>query len=250
MVLNHHGVATDLAALRSRHTVAHDRRHAGHADRHCPEGSSWARAVCAWSSMNWPQLRLPAILHWDLNHFVVLKSVGRDQVVVHDPAFGERRLSMEEVSQHFTGVALELWPNPGFAKREEKTRVRLTAADRPGQRFLDHPGPGAAALAGAGGVWPGLALVHAMGAGRCGGLARHPVAHHAGAGLWPADAGATGHQSDPLVVADGDQHLGRPAMESQCVCPHDPPAAVVLSEPPPGRHRLARRTRWTKSRAR
>ena len=42
-----------------------------------------------------PQLRLPAILHWDLNHFVVLQSVGNGHIVVHDPAFGERRLSQD-----------------------------------------------------------------------------------------------------------------------------------------------------------
>jgi ATP-binding cassette, subfamily B, bacterial CvaB/MchF/RaxB len=73
-----------------------------------------------------PQLRLPAILHWDLNHFVVLQSVGNGHIVVHDPAFGERRLGLEEASRHFTGVALEVWPNPGFAPKEEKTRIRLS----------------------------------------------------------------------------------------------------------------------------
>src|SRR5690606_2719105 len=34
------------------------------------------------------QLRLPAILHWDFNHFVVLKEVRRGKAVIHDPASG------------------------------------------------------------------------------------------------------------------------------------------------------------------
>ena len=38
-------------------------------------------------------LRMPCILHWDLNHFVVLKAVGRSSVTIHDPAEGVRRLS-------------------------------------------------------------------------------------------------------------------------------------------------------------
>ncbi|MEG0881007.1 MAG: cysteine peptidase family C39 domain-containing protein, partial [Janthinobacterium sp.] len=41
-----------------------------------------------------PELKLPAILHWDLNHFVVLKSVSGSHVVIHDPAVGERRLPL------------------------------------------------------------------------------------------------------------------------------------------------------------
>jgi ATP-binding cassette, subfamily B, bacterial CvaB/MchF/RaxB len=59
-------------------------------------------------------LHLPCILHWDMNHFVVLKSVGRDSVVIHDPAVGVRRLSMAAVARQFTGVALELTPTSGF----------------------------------------------------------------------------------------------------------------------------------------
>ncbi|MBN9276292.1 MAG: peptidase domain-containing ABC transporter, partial [Hyphomicrobium sp.] len=54
------------------------------------------------------KVRLPAIVHWDLNHFVVLKSVGRRKLVVHDPALGVRVFSPEEFSKHFTGVVLEL----------------------------------------------------------------------------------------------------------------------------------------------
>ena len=55
-------------------------------------------------------LRVPAILHWDMNHFVVLRQASRSGVVIHDPAFGARRYSNTEVAKHFTGVALELTP--------------------------------------------------------------------------------------------------------------------------------------------
>jgi ATP-binding cassette subfamily B protein RaxB len=70
-------------------------------------------------------LRVPCILHWDLNHFVVLKSVGRDAAVVHDPAVGVRRLSLAELSRHFTGVALELTPMAQFQAAQDQPRVRL-----------------------------------------------------------------------------------------------------------------------------
>ena len=59
-------------------------------------------------------LRTPCILHWDLNHFVVLKQATAKVVVIHDPAQGIRRMRMEEASKHFTGIALELWPAAQF----------------------------------------------------------------------------------------------------------------------------------------
>lgn len=71
------------------------------------------------------KLQLPAILHWDMNHFVVLKSVRRGKAVIHDPARGERTLSLAEVSEHFTGVALELLPTQDFSQRPADKGLRL-----------------------------------------------------------------------------------------------------------------------------
>ncbi len=71
-------------------------------------------------------LSLPCILHWDLNHFVILKSVGSKGVTIHDPVSGERCLPLELVGTHFTGVALELSPAAGFQpkKRPETFPIR------------------------------------------------------------------------------------------------------------------------------
>ncbi len=63
------------------------------------------------------ELKTPCILHWDLNHFVVLLKVSAKGVVIHDPAQGERRLLLKEVSAHFTGVALEITPAEGFRRQ-------------------------------------------------------------------------------------------------------------------------------------
>jgi len=70
------------------------------------------------------QLRLPAILHWDFNHFVVLAEMKGDCAVLHDPARGRREIALDELSRHFTGVALELQPGPGFAARPEPAPLR------------------------------------------------------------------------------------------------------------------------------
>jgi ATP-binding cassette subfamily B protein RaxB len=71
------------------------------------------------------QLRTPTILHWDMNHFVVLKSVSKKYVTIHDPAQGLRKLSIAEVSKHFTGVALELTPTPKFTPKDEVRKIPL-----------------------------------------------------------------------------------------------------------------------------
>ena len=67
-----------------------------------------------------PQLKTPCILQWDQHQFVVLKQADVRSIVIHDPAQGVRRLTLDEASRHFTGVALELWPAANF--KPQKTR--------------------------------------------------------------------------------------------------------------------------------
>ena len=54
-------------------------------------------------------LRRPAILHWGMDHFVVLARVKRSGIVVCDPARGRSLVRWREVNRRFSGVALELW---------------------------------------------------------------------------------------------------------------------------------------------
>src|SRR5512137_3178744 len=69
------------------------------------------------------QLKLPALLHWDMNHFVVLTKVAGDRITLHDPARGRRVLTLKEASDHYTGVAMELTPTAGFAARDEREKI-------------------------------------------------------------------------------------------------------------------------------
>ncbi|WP_430416230.1 peptidase domain-containing ABC transporter [Parasphingorhabdus sp.] len=72
------------------------------------------------------QLQLPAILHWDLNHFVVLKSVRRNSVTILDPASGSRQITREKLSDHFTGVALELTPTADFKPVDARIKIKMS----------------------------------------------------------------------------------------------------------------------------
>lgn len=71
------------------------------------------------------KLKVPCILHWELSHFVVLKSVGKRGILIHDPARGIREVGFDEVSTSFTGVALELTPSASFKPIVEKETVSL-----------------------------------------------------------------------------------------------------------------------------
>ncbi|WP_372380825.1 peptidase domain-containing ABC transporter [Xanthomonas sp. NCPPB 1754] len=71
------------------------------------------------------KLKLPCILHWDLNHYVVLAKVGKSKATIFDPALGERTLLLDEVSKHFTGVALELTPAAEFKPKKAMGSVSV-----------------------------------------------------------------------------------------------------------------------------
>lgn len=125
MLLSYHGRRVDLRSLRQRHPVSH-------------RGSNLKQLMSLAESLNLnvravrfelddvAQLETPALLHWDLNHFVVLASSGRGRLVVHDPAIGKRVLRPREASKHITGIALEVSPAKAFRPGDERAqRLRL-----------------------------------------------------------------------------------------------------------------------------
>lgn len=69
------------------------------------------------------QLKLPCILHWEFNHFVVLTKVTDKYFIIHDPAFGKKKLTKEKFSNSFTGVALELWTEVKFEKKKSENKI-------------------------------------------------------------------------------------------------------------------------------
>jgi ATP-binding cassette subfamily B protein RaxB len=73
------------------------------------------------------QLKTPCILHWDMNHFVVLKKASGKNIIIHDPAVGTRKLSLSRISKHFTGIALEFNPTNRFESIQATPRLRLKA---------------------------------------------------------------------------------------------------------------------------
>lgn len=71
-------------------------------------------------------LEMPAILHWDMNHFVVIERVRGGKAMIHNPGGRSREYSLDELSNHFTGVALELHPAAGFKPADMRQRMHLS----------------------------------------------------------------------------------------------------------------------------
>ncbi|MFN9031968.1 MAG: peptidase domain-containing ABC transporter [Betaproteobacteria bacterium] len=124
MVAGWHGYRTDLPTLRRRFSIS-------------LKGATLKQLIDIAGQLNLAarplrleldelaELKTPCILHWNLNHFVVLVRAGKRHIEILDPAHGERRLSLAEASPHFTGVALELSPTPAFKKKEDKQTIAL-----------------------------------------------------------------------------------------------------------------------------
>ena len=72
-------------------------------------------------------LTYPAILHWNMNHFVVLTGVKSNKVWINDPAVGLRKLSLAEASRSITGIALEVKPSDDFTPEKNSPRLRLAS---------------------------------------------------------------------------------------------------------------------------
>lgn len=126
IILSHHGIDADLPELRRRFTVALK----GMTLRQvieCASQFGFSGRPLKLGIEHIEELKLPCILHWDLNHFVVLTKVVGKKVTILDPAIGERKLSVVEVSSHFTGIALELTRSGEFKTQQPAPRVSLRA---------------------------------------------------------------------------------------------------------------------------
>lgn len=126
MVAGYHGYITDLPSLRARYAVS-------------LKGATLAQLMKIAEALGFQtrplrlgledldKLETPCILHWDLQHFVVLQRVRRGSIDILDPAHGSRTLNHDEAGRSFTGIALEMAPGLSFKPRKERQQLRLGA---------------------------------------------------------------------------------------------------------------------------
>jgi ATP-binding cassette, subfamily B, bacterial CvaB/MchF/RaxB len=125
MVANYHGLDVDLGTMRRRFAPslrgAALRSLIGLADKI----GLTPRAV-KLPLEELANLHVPAILHWDMNHYVVLEKVKGDKALIHNPDGRSAWMQLLEVSNHFTGVALELRPSDDFETGKQRESLKLS----------------------------------------------------------------------------------------------------------------------------
>jgi len=146
MIAGWHGHRIDMSTLRSRCSLSLKGANLAQLVQ-CAEALQLSSRAVRLELEELRELRRPCILHWDLNHFVVLVRVRGRACIIHDPAIGVRHLALVEVSRHFTGVALELAPSIQFEPKNESRRLSVRAL-----------------MGETHGLWPALATIFVMAA--------------------------------------------------------------------------------------
>src|SRR4051812_4902342 len=104
MIASFHGHRIDLNTLRRRYPVSLH----GVTLRGLVHIANEMRLACRPLRFDEPEglfeLNLPAIVHWNMSHFVVLKAVSGKGVTIHDPASGVKTYTLQEALKHLTGV--------------------------------------------------------------------------------------------------------------------------------------------------
>ena len=72
----------------------------------------------------------PCVIHWNFNHFVVLKGIKGSRAYLNDPAYGDYSVSMEIFDQSFTGICLFMTPNESFAPEGQPKSIWSFAKER------------------------------------------------------------------------------------------------------------------------
>ncbi|WP_262981655.1 peptidase domain-containing ABC transporter [Photorhabdus kleinii] len=124
MIAGYHGFNTDLLSMRKLFEVS---QHGMSLKEMIIVGEKLGLSSCP-VRVELEELRslsLPCILHWSFNHFVVLKKLSRKGAVIHDPGIGERRITLSELSNCFTGVALEMKPGATFERKKVSSTLSI-----------------------------------------------------------------------------------------------------------------------------
>ena len=125
MIAGYYGFTIDIANLRRRWPSSARGASLANLIEVC-EGLNLATRALRLEIAHLKHLKCPVILHWNMDHFVVMERTTRNGIQIVDPESGRRKVTFNEISKCFTGVALELVPATGFRKRRERTRLPLS----------------------------------------------------------------------------------------------------------------------------
>ena len=124
MVLTYHGRQTSITELRAQSGLGRDGLSALSIVKIARNYNMRVRAISLQNS-DFRNVPLPAIVHWEFNHFLVVERWSPKSVDVVDPAQGRRHLSAKDFDQSFTGVAITLEPGVHFDREASSPKLSL-----------------------------------------------------------------------------------------------------------------------------
>ncbi|HEY1352458.1 MAG TPA: peptidase domain-containing ABC transporter [Ktedonobacteraceae bacterium] len=124
MILGYYGRKTSVAEVYKNAGVGRDGLSALNIVQTARRYGLIVRSISLQAS-DFRAVRLPAIVHWEFNHFVVVERWSPAAVSVIDPAVGRKRLSAQEFDAGFTGIVLILEPGRAFDRRSAGATLSL-----------------------------------------------------------------------------------------------------------------------------
>ncbi len=112
-VLGHFGRWVPFIELRQRCGVSRDGSTAGGISRAARHYGLECTGLQV-STAQLRKLRLPLILFWEFNHFLILEGFDSGHFFLNDPATGRRKLTIREFKEGFSGIVLQFKPGPDF----------------------------------------------------------------------------------------------------------------------------------------
>ncbi len=124
MLMNYYGLDTDLLSIRERYMIS--LKGLTLLDlKGIAEKFNFKTVVIKFDFDQLSLLKLPCILHWELNHFVVLSKIKKKSIIIHDPAVGKRIVTLKNASDAITGIAFEIKPNEKFLPLSSKKKINM-----------------------------------------------------------------------------------------------------------------------------
>jgi HlyB family type I secretion system ABC transporter len=123
MILSYYGRKSRVAEIRDRYGIGRDGLTALDIVKAARNYGMRVRAISLRGQIDeFRFVSLPAIIHWEFNHFMVVERWSAKYVDVVDPAVGRKRLSREEFEQGFTGISIMMEPGEQFDRFSTSSR--------------------------------------------------------------------------------------------------------------------------------
>ncbi|MFL5629183.1 MAG: peptidase domain-containing ABC transporter [Ktedonobacteraceae bacterium] len=124
MILSYYGRKTSVSEVREKCNVGRDGLSALSIAKAARTYGLRVRAVSLQEN-DFRFITLPAIVHWEFNHFLIVERWSPKYVDLVDPAVGRRRVTAQEFDNSFTGVVLMMEPGVQFNRESAARHINL-----------------------------------------------------------------------------------------------------------------------------